>query len=390
LLGPVHLRITFIITCKQRIDNELLWPNATIRGYPARADAGQGIGTSAPFAVSTVHAEYGALIKLLPPGLHLVLGDNAAGIFTRVFFARDRLLIDQDVLSCGPTPPCTDLTTWNKLRHDYWSSFVPGHAGEHVHSRFNLLDNAARLRDAERVHIWAATGVSEQLFIAFVVQLMKLVGGDLDRLALMPIEKVGGKRVVGLGELDEAQFRAHPAPEMLNVDVIQHYIDAWAALTAPDPGNLVNFARDHAGANSWLKLAMRLMTRRYPDKRTGLTYWDHALLSRVQKFGPAVSHIIGYTMAETYEFGDLVGDWYLFGRVLKLGGSQSSPLLELSGDATSIRTTEAKLTRFGEEVLSGRSSNYPANPIDDWAAGVNLCSANGALWFNDGGRLVRG
>lgn len=331
------------------------------------------------------------MIKLLPPGLHLVLGDSAAGTFTRVFFARDRLLIDQDVLSCGPTPPCTDLTTWSALRHHYWTSFLPGHIGEHVQSRFNLIDNAARLKDAERVHIWAATGVSEQLFIAFVAQLMKLVGGDVERLALMPIEKFGGKRIVGLGELDEAQFRAHPAPEALDVDVIQHYLNAWTALTSPDPEDLVNFARDHADANVWLKLAMRLMTRRYPDRKTGLTYWDYQLLSRVEKFGPAVSHIIGYTMAETYEFGDLVGDWYLFGRVLKLGSrGNPEPLLELSGDQISIRNTEAKLTPFGAEVLKGAASNYPANPIDDWAAGVRLSSAEGRLWFNDGGRLVRG
>jgi len=330
------------------------------------------------------------LIKLLPPGLHLVLGDSAAGTFTRVFFARDRLLIDQDVLSCGPTPPCTDLAAWNQLRLDYWTSFVPGELGEHVHSRFNLIDNATRLKDAERVHIWAATGVSEQLFIAFVAQLMKLVDGDVERLALMPIEKSGGKRIVGLGELDEAQFHAHPEPEALNVDVIQHYLNAWTALTSPDPEDLINFARDHAEASIWRKLSMRLMSRRFPDKRSGLTYWDHALLSRVEKFGPAVSHVIGYTMAETYEFGDLVGDWYLFGRVLRLGSKNNpQPLLELSGDQKSIRNTEAKLTKFGADVLAGRASNYPTNPIDEWAAGVRLSSAEGKLWFNDGGRLVR-
>jgi hypothetical protein len=331
------------------------------------------------------------LIKLLPAGLHILLGDNAGGIFTRVFFARDRLLIDQDVLSCGPTPPCTDLTTWNQRRLDYWTSFVAGNLGEHVHSRFNILDNAHRLKDAERVHIWAATGVSEQLFIAFVVQLMKLVGGDVERLALVSFEKVGAKRVVGLGELDEAQMREHPEPQPMTVDVIQHYLNAWAALTSPDPEDLVNFARDHADANNWLKLAMRLMSRRFPDKRTGLTYWDHALLARVEKFGPAVSHVIGYTMAETYEFGDLVGDWYLFGRVLKLGNKHNpKPLIELSGDQMSIRNTEAKLTPFGADVLKGGASNYPTNPIDDWAAGVKLSSAEGRLWFNDGGRLVRG
>jgi hypothetical protein len=153
----------------------------------------------------------------------------------------------------------------------------------------------------------------------------------------------------------------------------------------------VSFARDHADANNWLKLAMRLMTRRYPDKRTGLAYWDHALLSRVAARGPAVSHIIGYTMAETFEFGDLVGDWYLFGRMLKLASKHNpKPLLELSGDQMSIRNTEAKLTPFGLDVLKGGASNYPANPIDDWAAGVQLSSAEGKVWFNDGGRLVRG
>jgi len=331
------------------------------------------------------------LIKLIPPGLHLVLGDSAGGIFTRVFYARDRLLIDHDVLSCGPTPPCIDLATWSKTRLDYWTSFVPGNAGEHVHSRFNLLDNAQRLKDAERVYIWAATGVSEQLFIAFVVQLMKLVGGDVERLSLVPFEKVGAKRVVGLGELDEPQFREHPEPQALNVDVIQHYLNAWTALTSPDPEDLVSFPRDHADANSWLKLAMRLMSRRFPDKRTGLSYWDHALLSRVEKFGPGVSGIIGYTMAETFEFGDLVGDWYLFGRMLRLGSANNpKPLVTLSGDQMSIRNTEAALTPFGQAVLKGEASSYPENPIDDWAAGVKLSSADGKLWFNDGGRLVRG
>jgi hypothetical protein len=41
-------------------------------------------------------------------------------------------------------------------------------------------------------------------------------------------------------------------------------------------------------------------------------------------------------------------------------------------------------------VLDGTASNYPTNPIDDWAGGVRLSSANGAVWFNDGERIVRG
>ena len=334
------------------------------------------------------------MIKLLPPGLHVILGDSAGGIFTRVFFARDRLLIDRDVLSCGPTPGCADLAAWSKRRLEYWSSFVPGDAIEQAHSRFNLVENAQRLADAECIHIWAATGVSEQLFIAFVVHLVELVGGDPTRLALVQFEKTSGDhringRVIGLGELDEAQMRAAPTPAPMPVEVAQQYLNAWAALTSPDPMPLAGFARGNPDACRWLRLAMQLMTRRFPDKRNGLSYWDHALLARVKARGPEVSRIIGYTMSETFELGDLVGDWYLFGRLLRLGSARNpQPLITLSGDQTSIRHTEAALTPFGTAVLKGEASNYPANPIDDWAAGVRLSSEEGALWFNDGGRVV--
>jgi hypothetical protein len=328
------------------------------------------------------------MIKLLPPGLHIVLGDVAGGIFTRVYFARDRLLIDQDVLSCGPLAPITDLASWSRLRTDYWNGILSRVAGELVQSRFNLVDNARRLADAERIHIWASTGVSEQLFIAFVVQLVKHVGGDPERISLVQFETIGERRIIGLGELDEAQMRAAAEPVAMSVDEAQQYLNAWAALTSPDPADLAAFAREHPEANRWLRLAMPLMSRRFPDRRSGLTYWDHALLSRVAARGPAVSHIVGFTMAETFAQGDLVGDWYLFGRLLRLANNPR-PLLTLSGDQTSIRNTEAALTPLGEEVLKGAASNYPANPIDDWAAGVQLSSAQGRLWFNDGGKLVK-
>jgi hypothetical protein len=332
-----------------------------------------------------------AVIKLLPPGLHTILGDSAGGIFTRVFYARDRLLIDQDVLSCGPTPGGADLPAWNRLRADFWNHLVPGHAGEHEHSRFNLVDNAERLKDAERIHIWAATGVSEQLFIAFVVHLAQSMGVDTGKIELVQFEMVASRRIVGLGELEEAQMRAHPGPAPLSVDAAQEYLNAWAALTSPDPELLAGFAREHPDANRWLRLAMQLMTRRYPDKRYGLSYWDHALLSRVPTRGPEVSRILGFTMAETFDQGDIVGDWYLFGRLLRMADpANPQPLIRLAGEVMNIRQTEAVLTPFGEEVLKGTKSNYPTNPVDDWAGGVRLSSQDGALWFNDGGKLVAG
>jgi hypothetical protein len=192
-----------------------------------------------------------------------------------------------------------------------------------------------------------------------------------------------------LGELDEAQLRAHPTPTRMSMDVAQDYLDAWAALTSPDPISLAAYPHEHPHASRWLKLAMQLMTRRFPDKRHGMCYWDHALLSRVPKRGPEASRIIGYTMSETFVLGDLVGDWFLFGRLLRMASDRNpQPLIALSGDLMSIPGSEAKLTPFGEQVLKGEVSNYPVNPIDDWAAGVRLTSDDGQLWFNDGGKLI--
>src|SRR6185503_1333920 len=101
------------------------------------------------------------------------------------------------------------------------------------------------------------------LFIAFTVNLMKLVGGDPARIALVECEMMNGRRIVGLGELNEEQMRAAPTPKPMAEAVAQQYLRAWAALTSPDPASLAAFAREHPDANRWLKLAMQLMTRRF-------------------------------------------------------------------------------------------------------------------------------
>ena len=52
---------------------------------------------------------------ILPPGVHVILGGSAGGIFTRNY-SRKQLLIDHDVLSCGPTPKCESIAAWEAMR----------------------------------------------------------------------------------------------------------------------------------------------------------------------------------------------------------------------------------------------------------------------------------
>ena len=139
------------------------------------------------------------------------------------------------------------------------------------------------------------------------------------------------------------------------------------------------------------RLRMNKMLRRYPAKQTGLAYWDFELLRKTREQGPKAARIIAYAMTEDFYDGDLTGDWYLFGRLLRLGDSRlPKPLLTLTGDIRHMRHTEAALTPFGQAVLDGREANFPANPIDDWAGGVHLSSITGNVWLNDNGRLIPG
>ena len=321
----------------------------------------------------------------------MVLGDTAAGTFLKVFDARDRLLVDQDVLCVGPTPSCDDLDAWKSLRDQFWNGIVPGGIDAHVQSPLNLVDNRARLRDAEHVTIWAATSVSEQLFIARTIHLMDLVGADTARLSFVQFATLRSRpnaQVLGIGELNEQQLAEHPEPTLPSPDQLADYRDAWSALTSPDPGLLASFSASHPNANPWIRRAMQLMLRRFPDKQSGLPYWDRTLLEVVREHGPRAARVIGHALTREWDDADLTGDWYLFGRLVGLG-SLPVPLIELTGDRTNMRSCEVRLSPFGTEVLEGRASSFPVNPIEDWVAGVKQSSSRGPLWFSDAGKLSR-
>ena len=330
--------------------------------------------------------------KPLPPGIHVVLGDHAAETFRKAFDGGDRLLVDQDVLSVGPTRPCANVAAWNAMRLEYWNQLVPGLMRDHVASPMALLDNLERLRVAERITIWCATSVSEQLFVAHVIHRAIESAVDPARIWMVQFEGLRERtaRVLGIGELNEQQLREHPQPVQLSPQALNDYRDVWSAVSSEDPGQLEKFGDSHPATNAALRHAMECMLRRFPDKQTGLTYWDRELLEDVRSHGPRGARVIGHTLVKNLEDADLVGDWYLFGRMMRLADARlGNPLLAMSGDAKNMRATEVRLTPFGADVLDGKVSSYPTNQIEEQVAGARLSSATGPLWFNDNGHLVR-
>jgi len=147
--------------------------------------------------------------------------------------------------------------------------------------------------------------------------------------------KLGDQLILGMGELNEANMADHPEPKPLTRDIADDYRAAWMALTSSDPTLFEKFGRMRPNANPWLKQAMQLMLRRFPDRKTGLVYWDRVMLEKVRDHAPRVSRAIAEAAVEDWDEGDFVGDYFLFGRVLKLGDERlPKPLLALSGDRT--------------------------------------------------------
>lgn len=325
--------------------------------------------------------------------LNIVNGDLAAGAHLHAFGASDRLLIHRDVLTCGPLPRLAKVLPWQRMRQAFWGqtlSFLRNFDLEP--SPIDLLKNAQRLVDDGVPCIWAGTGNSDQLVIAFVIHLVTISGGDVSGVHVVQFEKdaTTGERIRAVGELPLDQLREHPEPRKLAMFELAAYRDAWLAVTASEPSPLEAYAARHPDAPPYLREAVSKFLRRYPSRASGLPYWDRRLLHHVRERGPGARDVLAAVIAEMYADADLVGDLYTFSRLVRLSSPAApQPLVDLSGNRTQISRCEVALTELGEQVLEGAKSAWPANPIDDWAGGVHLSSAEHNLWFDEDGKMVR-
>jgi hypothetical protein len=165
---------------------------------------------------------------------------------------------------------------------------------------------------------------------------------------------------------------------------------AWEAVTAPEPDALLAFLTEPNPALPLLRRGLSALLYHYPDRGTGLNAWEYQLLTYVRNVGPKASRVVGYTMAHDMDFPAWMADNYLFQRLRRLGdGAVPRPLLTLSGDTTTLRGTEVRLTQHGDAILAGGGNAVEWNGIDDWVAGVHLDSRNGRVWFHNEQTLVR-
>src|SRR5262249_53555218 len=247
------------------------------------------------------------------------------------------------------------------------------------------------LNNCDAIVLWTGTGLAEQLFLAWILQFLRMEAVDPSRLQVIQYTRLGSQRaeVVGIGELNADQLRAHPPAQPLDPAATTELHAAWLAITSPDPTALLTFLGNSPNCLPFLARDLRFLLDHYPDHRSGLSLWDRLLLERIAEKGPRAVRVIGYTMGHDFYRADHVGDVYLFARLRRMGAPDlAHPLLTLNSSTAPMRETMVELTATGRAVLNGEINAVHLNGINDWIGGVHLDSCAGGVWFNRDGTLV--
>src|SRR5450432_1782490 len=117
--------------------------------------------------------------------VHVTTGSSAAACVSRsgAVGAHDVVLSLNDDLSCCPLSPMTDLAAWRNRRLAFWRGLSPDMPDD-------LLGGVEPLADADHVRIWLGTSLSNQMTLASLPALFRILGVSPATLELIQFEHV--------------------------------------------------------------------------------------------------------------------------------------------------------------------------------------------------------
>ena len=226
--------------------------------------------------------------------VNVVQGHSAAGCFRQAMHPQPgELVVNDDVLSCGPLPPLRSLDEWTRLREAYWDTVAP----DDCQRAFNedLLTDTQRLCAVDSIVLWLGAGAAEQLLLAWIVQLLKLIGSRA-QVHVVQFTREHNVNAWALGLLNPEQIKQHPPAERLSPETVREVERLWERVTATDPTGLLSVLSEELAPLRHSRASLRPLIHRYPDHETGLGRWESELLRYTKEKGPTVARVIGHTM----------------------------------------------------------------------------------------------
>jgi Domain of unknown function (DUF1835) len=330
--------------------------------------------------------------------IHVTYGDSALAEGHGIPW--DNVVPLRDSLDSGPLREMRDLASWRSARLAFWEGMDRGlgqprrrRRESQEWMRYGALGEPDRLNHAEEVVLWLGTGLSDQLTLTWMPQLLRLLAVSLEKLRVVQfVRTANGKATLGVGVLRADEFRAAPAKRAIDGAELAYLDEVWKSVTAPDPGALLRLLGDDVRSTlPWLTAAMPRLLWRYPGIRTGVNRFEERLLANTRDHGPRAVQVIVQSMRDSWHEEDWVGDNWLWWRLKRLADpALPHPAVAVTGDGTTMARTEVHLTSTGGRIVNAESNFLALNGIDDWVGGVHLDSRAGNVWFYGDGTLVCG
>ncbi len=331
-----------------------------------------------------------------PPSLLHVTNGESAGNTLRQTALGGAVLSWQDTLHEGPVPalPRRELLRARArfLAECGWGS------RQALLSALERRDRQllAALRDGLQVVLWFEHDLYDQLQL-------------LDALALAHDEEAAPELIVvgsfpgrpsfaGLGELTASELETlWPSRARATPAALAAAAGAWAALRAPEPTALAEWATRETAQLPFLAPALRRLLEELPAPADGLSGTERRALHAVA--AGAHTPPAAFVAAQRLEEAPFLGDAWFYRAVSGLGQGETR-LLETDdgtplppppplGDSQLFARLQLRLTATGEATLRAEVDRVELLGIDRWIGGTHITPDNTWRWDTTGLTLVR-
>ena len=330
-----------------------------------------------------------------PSLLHITNGESAANTLRQTALG-GAVLPWQDVLHEGPVPALP--------RHELLRTRARFLADCGWGGRQALLSSLQRrdqqlleaLRDDLRVVLWFEHDLYDQLQL---LDVLTLAHSEAATPELIVIGSFPGRPAfAGLGELTATELETlWPSRRRSTPAVLEIATSAWAALQAPEPTTLAQWATRDTVQLPFLAPALRRLFEELPAPADGLSGTERRALHAVA--AGAHSPPAAFVATQRLEEAPFLGDAWFYRALSDLG--QGTPrLLETAAgtplppppprsDSQHFARLQLRLTVTGEQTLRGEADRVELLGVDRWIGGTHVTPDNTWRWDPTELKLIR-
>jgi hypothetical protein len=329
-----------------------------------------------------------------PMPLHVTNGESAGNTLRQAALG-GAVLPWQDALHVGPIPALPRdelLRTRARFLADCGWGRQQALLSSLERRDEQLLD---ALHDDAHVVLWFEHDLYDQLQLLDVLTLAHTAEAAPE---LIVIGSFPGKpSFSGLGELTARELESlWPSRRPAEPAALEAAAGAWAALQAPEPTALVEWATHENAHLPFLAPALQRLLEELPAPTNGLSRTERHALEAID--AGARTPPAAFVAAQRLEDAPFLGDTWFY-RSLSTLGQGTSRLLEtdagtplpppppLSDNQLFVRL-QLRLTPAGERTLRGKADRVELLGIDRWIGGTHLRPEITWRWHPTKNRLV--